>query len=73
MKGKEMGFTYTFKPEIRINPKIPEQISIEEMIKCPQCNFPIITKKGYMVCGGNSRSKYYCMVCGHSFGNDELK
>lgn len=65
----EIKFTQTIKPEIKITPNIPEQITIEDQLKCPQCGFPVTDKIGYMVAGGTSRSKYHCGICGYNFGD----
>ena len=65
----EIKFTQTIKPEIKINPDLPEQITIEGQLKCPKCGFPVTDKIGYMVAGGDSRSKYHCGICGYYFGN----
>lgn len=70
---KEIGFTYNYKPEVKISPEIPESITIDGLVKCPQCGFPVTDKAGCMVAGGSSRSKYYCKICGYSFGDSDLK
>lgn len=63
----EIKFTQTIKPEIKITPNIPEQITIEDQLKCPRCGFPVTDKIGYMVAGGSSRSKNHCNICKYNF------
>jgi hypothetical protein len=62
----EIKFTKTYTPKIKINPKIPESITVDG-VKCPKCGFPVTDKVSYMVAGGDSRSKNHCSICGHNF------
>ena len=63
----EFKFKFKYEPKIEINPNLPENVTIDGQVKCPKCGWAIINKIGFMVAGGDSRSKYRCGVCGYIF------
>lgn len=65
----KIKFTKKFKPEIESTTSIPDQIIIENQVKCPKCNFPATHKVALATYDGTSRTKYQCIICGHKWGD----